>query len=383
MAVLQSDGVNHTSDLILRRNGTEGLRLTSSTVQLSSINDGPLAGIRNRIINGNMLIAQRGTSFAAIANGAYSLDRWRWGQAGAMVCTVSQSSDVPNDTFQSSYKADVTTVDTSIAAGDFAEIYHPIEGYNVRDLIGTTFTLSFWVKSPKTGVHCVSFRNSGTPDRSHVKEYTIATANTWEYKTLTISGGLITAGTWNWTNGLGLLVSFTLAAGTTFQTTADAWQTGNFNATANQVNVMDNTANDFFLTGVQLEVGTVATPFERRSIGAEVDMCQRYFEVGFWTCSGMTHVGNGDTRASFQTFLIQKRIVPTVALNTTSISIFAVGSNGAGVNFSGSADALAIHGNGFSMSLMGNFVNISTAVGGGDYAWALRNGQIYFASAEL
>jgi hypothetical protein len=112
-------------------------------------------------------------------------------------------------------------------------------------------------------------------------------------------------------------------------------------------------------------------------------MCQRYFEVGFWTCSGMSHVGNGDTRASFQTFLIQKRVVPTVTLNTNSISIFAIGPNGSGVNFSGSADALAIHGNGFSMSLMGNFTNISNAVGGGDYAWALRNGQTYFAAAEI
>ena len=196
-----------------------------------------------------------------------------------MVCTVTQSTDVPNNTFQSSYKVDVTTVDSSIAAGDFAEIYHKIEGYNVRDLIGTTFTLSFWVKSSKTGIHCASFRNTGTPDRSYVQEYTITTANTWEYKTITVTGGLITAGTWNWTNGLGLVVTFNLASGTTFHTTGSAWQTGNFNATANQVNVMDNTANDFFLTGVQLEPGTVATPFERRSYGQELALCQRYYST--------------------------------------------------------------------------------------------------------
>jgi hypothetical protein len=245
-------------------------------VQVANLNGGPLAGTRNRIINGNFDIWQRGTSFAAIANAAYSLDRWTWGQAGAMVCTVTQSTDVPNNTFQSSYKVDVTTVDSSIAAGDYAFISQKIEGYNVRDLIGTTFTVSFWVKSPKTGVHCVSFSNSGQ-NRSYIKEYTIAVVNTWEYKTVTVTGGLITAGTWNWTNGEGLEVGFSLATGSTYQTTSDAWQTGDFLGTANQVNVMDNTANDFFLTGVQLEPGPVATPFERRPIGTELALCQRYY----------------------------------------------------------------------------------------------------------
>jgi len=245
---------------------------------VNNLNGGQLAGSRNRIINGDMRIAQRGTSFAAIAAGAYSLDRWLWGHAGTMVCTVSQDTDVPNNTFQSSLKVDVTTADTSIAAGDYVHIVERIEGYNVRDLIGTTFTLSFWVKSPKTGTHCVSFRNAGPIDRSYVKEYTVSTANTWEYKTLTVSGGLITAGNWDWTNGTGLDVCFTLASGTTFQTTADAWQTGNFIATANQVNVMDSTANDFYITGVQLEPGTIATPFERRSYGDELALCQRYYQ---------------------------------------------------------------------------------------------------------
>ena len=247
---------------------------------VSEINGGPLAGMRNRIINGEMLVDQRGTSFPAVANGTYTLDRWGWGQTGSMVCTVSRSSDAPNDTFQTSLKVDVTTADTSITAGDYAVISQRIEGVNVRDLIGTTFTLSFWAKSPKTGIHCVVFRNAGpaAPDRSYIKEYTITTANTWEYKTITVTGGLITAGTWDWINGLGLDVGFTFACGSTFQTTADAWQTGNFIATANQVNVMDNTANDFFVTGVQLEPGSVATPFERRPFGTELALCQRYYQ---------------------------------------------------------------------------------------------------------
>jgi hypothetical protein len=250
-----------------------------TTAYVGSINDGPIAGTRNKIINGAMEISQRGTTFAAIGTGIYGLDRWRWTQAGVMVCTVSQSTDVPNNTFQNSYKVDVTTADTSIAAAEFSFIQQFIEGYNVRDLIGRTFTLSFWVKSPKTGVHCVAFRNEGPAqltDRSYVLEYTVSSANTWEYKTVSVAGGLITDGTWNWTNGRGLIVDFVLAMGSTFHTTPGSWNSGIFIATSNQVNVMDNTANDFFLTGVQLEPGTVATPFERRSFGQELDLCRRY-----------------------------------------------------------------------------------------------------------
>jgi len=300
----------------------DGAFSVAGDATVSSLNGGALAGTRNRIINGDMRIAQRGTSFAAIANGTYSLDRWVWGHVGAMVCTVSQSTDVPNNTFQSSYKVDVTTVDSSIAAGDYAIVEQIIEGYNVRDLIGTTFTLSFWVKSPKTGTHCVRFANSSA-DRSYVKEYTVAAANTWEYKTLVITGGLITAGTWDWTTGRGLYIDFSLAAGSTFHTTADAWQTGNFYATANQVNVMDNTANEFFLTGVQLEPGSVATPFERRPIGTELALCQRYFQE-------LTRVGwrgdatSGEIYAAWYNHSTM-RVVPSVAISDVALTGFGAG----------------------------------------------------------
>jgi len=310
---------------------TTATLIASGDIRATSFNGGALAGMRNRIINGGMDIAQRGTSFAAIAGGTYSLDRWGWQQSGAMVCTVSQSTDVPNDTFQSSYKVDVTTVDSSIAAGDYAVVSQSIEGYNVRDLIGATFTLSFWVKSPKTGTHCVTFRNSGL-DRAFVKEYTIVTANTWEYKTLTVTGGLITAGTWNWTSGKGLDLFFALAAGSTFQTTADAWQTGDFIATANQVNVMDNTANEFFITGVQLEPGPIATPFERRIYGQELALCQRYYETGnmkFWGYSNAAQ--NIGQQVAFST---KKRAAPSIVKsaevfsNISSISVESPNVNG-------------------------------------------------------
>ena len=286
--------------------------ITSSFQSVSSINGGQLAGMRNKIINGKMEIAQRGTSFAAIANAAYSLDRWQWEQATSAQSTVTQNSDVPSSNeFQNSLRVTVTTADTSIAAGDYAALGQRIEGFNVRDLIGRTFTLSFWVRSSKTGIHCVSFRNSGF-DRSFVVEYTISAAGTWEYKTVTISGGLITAGAnWNWTTGVGVIINWALAAGSTFQTTAGAWQTGNFLATANQVNCLDTIDNIFAITGVQLEVGEVATPFEHRSYGTELALCQRYFEAGTLYGWG-TATGAAQHRVAAIRYLVSKRVVPTV-----------------------------------------------------------------------
>ena len=249
----------------------------TSNVQMASLNGGQVAGMRNKIINGKMDVAQRGTSFPAIATGAYSLDRWLTAYVtNTGVATVSQQSDAPTNEFQNSLRANVTTADTNIAAGEYFILAQRVEGYNVRDLIGRTFTMSFWARSSKTGVHCVSFRNS-VFDRSYVAEYSIASANTWEFKTVTVSGGLILAGTWNWTTGQGLEICWALASGATFNTTAGAWQTGNFTGTANQVNCLDTIGNIFAITGVQLEVGSVATPFEHRPIGLELALCQRYY----------------------------------------------------------------------------------------------------------
>lgn len=252
---------------------------TGSSVSIPAFVPSSQFSHRNRIINGGMDISQRGTSFPAIASTTYSLDRWMYTASTTAVATVTQQADVPsNNEFQYSYRCAVTTSDTSIAASDLALISQYIEGYNVRDLIGKTFTLSFWVRSSKTGIHCVKFGNS-IADRSYIVEYTVNAANTWEQKSITVSGGLITTGTWNWTNGIGVALTFALAAGTTYQTTANAWQTGNFVATANQVNCLDTVGNIFAITGVQLEAGSVATPFEHRPYGYELRLCQRYYEV--------------------------------------------------------------------------------------------------------
>jgi hypothetical protein len=280
-------------------------------------------GTRNKIINGKAELAQRGTSFAAVADGAYTLDRWRFGNTSAAVVTISQQSDVPADNeFQNSLRVAVTTADATIAAGDTCFISQRIEGYNVRDLIGRTFALRFRVRSSKTGVHCIAFRNSGL-NRSYVAEYTVSAANTWESKTITLTGGLITAGTWDWTNGTGLEVCFVLAAGSTFQTTAGAWQTGNFLDTVNQVNCLDTVGNIFAITGVQLEVGSVATPFEHRPYQTELALAQRYFYPS------EVSLGNAltTTQADFVfVFKSQMRISPTMTQVSFGLNLRVIGS---------------------------------------------------------
>ena len=291
----------------------------SNTVEATSGPSGTQFSFRNKIINGDMNIAQRGTSFAAIADNTYSLDRYLFSNVSAAVITASQQADSPSDSeFQNSLRLTVTTADTSIASSDRCSMRQIIEGYNARDLIGKTFTLSFRVRSSKTGVHCVAFRNSG-PDRSYVVEYTVNVANTWEYKTVTVSGGLITAGTWDWTNGKGLTVDFILAAGSTYQTTAGAWQTGNLWATANQVNCLDTVGNIFAITGVQLEAGSVATPFEHRPYGTELALCQRYYERGTYSFGGNAWAATA-VFSQWVPYKVTKRTAPTPSASGTSFT---------------------------------------------------------------
>jgi len=279
---------------------------------------------KNYLINGDMRIAQRGTSFAAIGTGVYSLDRMIYNKVGAMVHTVSQDTDVPtvaqaNYLYQNSLRLNLTTPDTAIAAGDFTQIGQHVEGYNWANMAQKPFTLSFWVKATLVGTYCVSFINSGS-DRSYVAEYTINTTNTWEYKTITVSASP-TAGTWDYSTGVGLRVRWALATGTTFQTTANTWQTGNFFATSNQVNGTNTGATDFRLTGIVLNEGSAALPFTLfgQDFAGEVRACQRYYEKSYdlttppattgvagWRATA-THTGNPQWDTPYKVY---KRATP-------------------------------------------------------------------------
>lgn len=299
------------------------LVVDGNNINVPSINGGQLAGMRNKIINGKMDVIQRGVAFTAGPGNTSGFCHDRWlnitgtGTTGAF--TTSGPSEAPSSNeFSTSLRATVGTADTSIAASDYYLIQQRIEGYNARDLIGRTFTLSFWVRSSKTGTHCISFGNNA--DRSYVAEYTVIAANTWEYKSITISGGLITTGTWNWANGTGLVVSFALAVGSTGQGVAGSWiSTGYAYSTSNQVNCMDTIGNIFAITGVQLEAGSVATPFEHRPYGYELALCQRYYETLSRFSSGF--LGSGSSYATW-VFTTQKRAAPTVSATTTQGSVY-------------------------------------------------------------
>lgn len=280
---------------------------------------------RNRIINGDFNIWQRGTSFPAIAHPSYSADRWRYFEVSSAVHTISRSTDVPTVAeagrlFNYSMLVDCTTADASIAAGDLVGVHQRIEGYNFLPIAQKAFTISFWVKATKTGIYCVSARNGGgTPDRSYVSEYTINTTDTWEKKTVTVSASP-TAGTWNYTNGTGVSITFALAAGSTFQTTADAWNTGDFIATSNQVNACDSASNDFRICGVQVEAGSAASDFEDISFLDSLMLCQRYYEdsdgeSGYYR----SQVDNTGQYGDSVKYKVTKRANPT--LTSVSVSV--------------------------------------------------------------
>lgn len=217
------------------------------------------------LINGTAIIAQRGTSFATAADGTYPVDRVGYFKSGTMVHTLSQSTSVPTIAvsgyqFPYSIKADCTTADGTIAAGDYTFFRYIIEGYDWLKISQQQWTIPFWVYGTKTGTHCFAVSNSGS-DRSYVAEYTINTTNTWEFKTITVPASP-SAGTWDYTNGIGARLIWTLAGGSTFQTTAGSWQTGNYFSTSNQVNACDSTSNDF-----QLIIGDpVPGPYARPMI---------------------------------------------------------------------------------------------------------------------
>jgi hypothetical protein len=235
--------------------------------------------LKNRIINGAMVIDQRnaGASITA-SDGSFGVDRFKTAIVGSGVFTMQQSSTAPTG-FSYSQLLTVTTADTSIAASDEYSYRHFIEGYNIADLgWGTadakTITLSFWVRSSVTGTYAVGLRNSAA-DRTFPATYTISVANTWELKSVTVAGD--TSGTWLTTNGIGIGVIFSLGAGSNYQGTANSWNSGNVWSTSTATQWISNAAATWRVTGVQLEIGSSATPFERRLYNQELANCQRYY----------------------------------------------------------------------------------------------------------
>jgi hypothetical protein len=251
--------------------------------------------MRNRIINGAMVIDQRNAGAAVNGNGGnytWPVDRFYSQVYNTTGNTTGQQSSVAPTGFTNSMKISVQTADTSVGATDQVWYGQTIEGYNIADFgfgaaDAATITLSFWVYSNVTGTYCVTFKNSAQ-NRGYTAEYTISASNTWEKKTITVAGD--TTGTWLTTNGAGLNIWFVLMAGSSQQTTANTWNaTSGSIATSNQVNFMSSTSNAWYITGVQLEVGSVATPFEREIYSNTLQKCQRYFLKYGAPNSGITY----------------------------------------------------------------------------------------------
>jgi hypothetical protein len=326
--VIQPD--NSGSLVLQTNNGTTALTIDTSqnatfagTVSMSS------SFLRNRIINGDMRIDQRnaGASVTASTTGAYALDRWYLEEATDGAATVQQVSDGPTG-FTNSLKITVTSTDTSIGASQYFEVDQNIEGFNTADLsFGTasasTITISFWVKSSLTGTFGGSIRNSAA-NRSYPFSYTINAANTWEKETITIAGD--TTGTWiGATNGIGLRLTLALAAGSSLSGTVNTWAGANLLAPTGSTNLMGTASATWQVTGVQLEIGTSATPFERRLYNQELANCQRYYAkttagTGAYTAFGMGVAGTTTSAQIVFKYPQSMRASPTLGQSLTSLT---------------------------------------------------------------
>jgi len=297
--------------------GSDGVTFPDSTNQFS----GGAFSFKNRIINGDMRIDQRNAG-AAVTSG-YPVDRFQVVISTDGAFSGQQDSSVPAG-FNTSVKLTTTTADASLGATQFYAFRHRVEGFNVADLNwGTanakTVTLSFWTRSSLTGTFGGALRNSAN-DRAYPFTYTISVADTWEYKSVTVAGD--TSGTWLTTNGIGLQIDFGLGVGSTYSGTAGAWAGSLYISATGAVSVIGTLNATWYVTGVQLEVGSVATPFERRPYGTELALCQRYyFQTGKNTLYSNFGGGlNDSTTVQYTTFTLKQtmRAVPTLTTTGTA-----------------------------------------------------------------
>jgi len=267
------------TDVTLR--ATKGSPLTHTEMDNNQV--ATRSGRKNMIIGGNFDTNpwQRGTTFSPVVDNDFHADRFRWDQVGSGVVDVLKAATAPSVAqagfvVSNCLSVDITTADAAIAATDKYSVIYMMEGYDWAQVAQNDFVISFWHKHTKTGTYCVAVSSQPTPDRSYVAEYTQSVSDTWEKATIKVTASP-SAGTWNYTNGVGIQIKFSMGTGTNFHTTADAWNTGNFSSTSSQVNALDSTSNVCRLALIQVEEGIVATDFERRAVGEELALCQRYY----------------------------------------------------------------------------------------------------------
>jgi hypothetical protein len=299
-----------------------------SQIVSASIEDGAVApvdlssvaqyyGFKNRLINGGMVIDQRnaGASITAGTTNPFSVDRWQTVSSQNSKYTAQQNAaSVTPPVGFTNYLGATSSSAYSVLTGDYFALQQIVEGLNVADLgWGTanaaTITISFWVRSSLTGTFGGSLTNNGST-RAYPFSYTISSANTWEQKSITISGD--TSGTWLTTNGVGVRLCFGLGVGTTYSGTAGAWSGSNLISATGAVSVVGTNGATFYVTGVQLEKGVTATSFDYRPYGTELSLCQRYYEDG-----GNYFVYAVNSQYSGYAYKVTKRAVPsTVTLSS-------------------------------------------------------------------
>ena len=265
-----------------------GIEASGIGITCANINRGQIGGRRNIIINGAAMVAQRGDTLSGATSGGYATDRFQAVQNESGTITISQDSDAPTGSgFRKSHRLTQTTAQGSLAANDLTTFRYNAEGYDLQGFKkGTSgaeeFTVSFWVKSVDQSSYPVTYileLRDPVNTRSCCKAYTVSASDTWEYKTITFPAD--SSGQWATDNSKSLEMNWFVCAGSnytsgTLSTTWAATVTAN-RAAGLTANLSANTANRFFLTGVQLEVGSQATAFEHRSYGEELLLCQRYF----------------------------------------------------------------------------------------------------------
>ena len=353
-------------------NGTNGLTFNDGSTQ----NTGATGfGFKNRIINGAMMINQRGFSGNITTSAEYTLDRWRGEGSVSNKFTVSQSSTAPAGFINSALIT--SSAATTLGAGDYYIYYQSIEGLNCADLAWGTasaaaVTLSFWVRSSLTGTFGGALNNSDT-SRSYPFTYTISAANTWEQKSVTIAGD--TTGTWLTTNGRGIIVRLGLGVGSTYSGTAGAWAGSTYFSATGATSVVGTNGATFYITGVQLEKGSTATSFDYRPYGTELALCQRYYQFGSQFNGVATSAVTGI--AGTVAFKTTMRAIPTIGLT----GVYNI-TDGYVADFTQTSATIVLT-NGSTDSAYCGLTNFPTLVVGRTYFSRFSNSNYITASAEL
>jgi hypothetical protein len=374
---------------INQANPTEKLEV-NGTVKATQFVGGGLNAFRNIIINGDMSLAQRGTSFSSQTAEHFVVDRFKMFVNGAMgTWTTSQSTTVPTGQgFGNSLKMDCTTADASPASTDILSVQQRFEGQNLTYLnkgrsTAESLTVSFWVRSNKTGTYIAELEDRDNT-RYVSQSYTISSADTWEKKTVTFPGD--TSGGLSQDNGESLRLNFWLGGGATWTsgTLGTTWHTTSANRAVGQVNLADSTSNEWYITGVQLEAGTSASDFEFLPHDVNLKRCQRYYHVvssgnGNPLCIGSMY--SSSALHGVVDLPTSMRARPTI-VQTTGTNYYTVYRN----NGSDAFSSLTLNFSGTDVKNIINFVNETEISGTAGHAGliVLSNSASYFAvDAEL